>query len=179
MSISAQPKLIIWIASNKWKVWRIINSIVMLISFFIPWVEENDFSYYTVFTYFGRLDFQGGLAINYLLDPILRYEIRTAFMIIDAIGLAAILIYCVLNMILSLLQTKYFDELIWAISTFFLMALTVSSLRHQISVWFGWKFLLWGYWLTWIGLASSIILEISYFLSKRKVKDEVTHQSIS
>ena len=38
MSILLLPKPITWIASNKWKVWRIINSATILFAFFMPWV---------------------------------------------------------------------------------------------------------------------------------------------
>jgi hypothetical protein len=35
----------------------------------------------------------------------------------------------------------------------------------------------WGYWIVVVGLISSVVLEISYFISKRKVR--VSHQNIS
>jgi len=50
--------------SNKWKIWRIINSVVIFLSFFAPWVVmdwggQRDLSHALIATGFKTLDYYG------------------------------------------------------------------------------------------------------------------------
>jgi hypothetical protein len=155
---------------NKWKNWRIINSIAIFFSFFAPWAGgERDLSH-ALITGFKTLDFYGRLGIDFLTNVNLSSHTGINLLTKYFLGLVAILIYCVLNMLLAVFRAKLVDKLIWRLLTFFLIALGAISLWHVSALDAGWYALsnsLWGYWLVLIGLVSSIALEISYFLSNR------------
>jgi hypothetical protein len=177
MSISVQPKPITWIASNKWKVWRIINSAIILFAFFGPWLametdHDTGFRAIMIFENYGMFAFE--------LEDTLSERIRIAMTAFPFfLGLLTILIYCALNIFAAILRVKLTDRLVWKILMLCLLALGGISLLKILNM-FGIQdltLLQWGYWIVVVGLISSVVLEISYFISKRKVR--VSHQNIS
>ena len=169
--------------SSKWNVWRIINSVAILFSFFMPWGvmegDVNDLSNALIFTGFEMLQWYRRLGLTFAFDSDLpshdRISIATFLLVRCFLGLATTLIYCALNMIAAVFKTKLVDKSVWAILPFCLIALGGLSLWSipvlHITDWVGnWRSLshaLLGYWLALIGLVSSIVLEIYYLRSKR------------
>jgi len=179
MSISIQSKTTAWIASNKWKAWRIINSATILFAYFIPWGvmegDKNDYRHALIYTGFQMLDWYRRLGLTFAFDLELpsqdRISAATYLLIRCFLGLLAMLIYCALNMIVAVFTTKLIDKPIWKMLTFCLLVLGGMSLWYipglSLTDWRGLGAALWGYWLVLIVLVSSIVLEISYFLSKK------------
>jgi len=175
MSILTQSKPTDLMKSNKWKIWRIINSAAIFFSFFVPWGVmdwggQRDLSQALIFTGFETLDWYRRLGMAFLADTSLPPRMGQGLLIDFFSGLVAILIYCALNMLLAVFGTKLIDKPIWKTLAFCLIVLGARSLWHVSYLDEGWQGLsnsLWGYWLVWIGLVSSIVLEISCFFSKR------------
>ena len=160
---------------NKWKTWRIVNSIVIFLSFFAPfvvmdWGGQRDLSKALIATGFKTLDYYGRLGLSFLTESSLPSHTGRALLIYWFLGLATILIYSALNLLLAMFSSKLIDKPVWTISVFCLIVLGLRSLWYIPALDAGWGALsntLLGYWLIMIGLASSTVLEISYFLSKR------------
>ncbi len=179
MSILLLPKPITWIASNKWKVWRIINSATILFAFFMPWVMMDSAN---------NASDNGFLLIQFLesitvaqLD-LLRIDLPSRIKIVlfsIPLGLVMILIYCALNLFMAVFTIRLMDKAIWNIFISCLLALAGYSLSGilKITPLQDLPLLLWGYWIVCTGFVSSVFLEISYFISKRK--SEALHQNIS
>jgi hypothetical protein len=179
MSISTPSKPKISIAPNKWKIWRIINSATILLAYFLPWAvmegPHNDLKHDLIFTGFQMLDWYRRLGLSFAHDLELPSDLRiraATYLLFNCfLGLLTILIYCALNMIVAAFIVKLTDKLVWKILAFCLLALGVMSLWYipllKLTDLRGLGSALWGYWLVLIVLVSSLILEISYFLSKR------------
>ena len=172
MSVSIQFKPTISTASNKWKIWRIINSTTILFAFFIPWavVARDPYDHAElIFTGFQVLQFYKDFTLSVLslygFIPWVSY-----LLFYNMLGFITMLVYCALNIFVAAFTTKFIDKPIWNISTFCLISLWWVSLLHIDALYFhGWQNLsdaLWGWWLVWIGLVSSTVLEIIYFFSK-------------
>lgn len=178
MPISTLSNLLNLTKSDKWKIWRIINSVVILLSFFVPWLSmvggPRDLVDAQIFTGFQVLELWWGLGLSFLsMNSIEQANIGRNLLLDYFSGLVAILIYCALSVLLTFLGTKLVDKLIWKIAAFFLILFGVRSLYWVASLDAGWDAFLytfWGYWLVLIGLASSIIVEISYFLIKKSLQ---------
>lgn len=134
----------------------------------------KDYSNALIFTGFRMLQFYEGLTMITAMDleMDLPFRISSTFLLLHyLLGLITILIYCVLNMLVAIFRTKLADKPIWNMLIFCLLALGGMSLWYLPGLSHGaWQNLssaLWGYWLVLIGLVSSIVLEISYLLSKR------------
>jgi hypothetical protein len=170
MSISESISLI---TSNKWKIWRGINSAIILFAFFIPWAVMDSGSN-IIFTGFQMIPFYQSVTRFEVLvqERDWTERIRVAMVMIPYfLGLYALLIYSVLNVLAAAFTDKLVDKKIWNILVFCLLMLGIINLLHLSGLDHGaWRNLssaLWGYWLVLIGLVSSIVLELSYFLSKR------------
>jgi len=172
---TSMPLNLLNIKFDKWNTWRIINSLVIFLSLFSPfvvmdWAGQKDLSNAAIATGFKVLDFYGRLTIAFLTDPSLPFHGGKYLLTHYFLGLVAILLYCTLNLILAMFKNRIIDNRIWIISVFCLIALGLRSLWYVPALDVGWGALsnaLLGYWLILIGLVSSIALEISYFLSKR------------
>ncbi|MCL4530506.1 MAG: hypothetical protein M1282_13965, partial [Chloroflexi bacterium] len=170
------------LASNKWKVWRIVNSAIILISLFLPWgVAEgpsHDYKNDLIWNGIQIVQWDNILVPALLSNPELQLPLSARITLItglttEFVGLAAVLAYCILNLILGMFINKLVGKPVWNILAFCLIVFGGIGLWYiltkNLSWW--WQSLLdslWGYWLIWIGLLSSIVLEISYFVSKRK-----------
>lgn len=160
---------------NKWKNWRIINSIVIFLSLFLPfvvmdWLGQRDLSKAEIANGFKVVDFYGRLTIAFLTDPNLPFHTGKYLLTHYSLGLIAILLYCASNLVLAIFKPKLSDNPIWTILAFCLIAFGLISFWYIPALPAGWRALqntLIGYWLVFIGLVSSIILEINCFLSKR------------
>jgi len=175
MSILSQSKLTDLMKSNKWKIWRISNSGAILFSFFTPWLSmvggPRELVQAQIYTGFQLLDLWRRLGLSFLsMNSVTQSNIGRGLLINYFSGLVAILIYCALGMLLSFLGTKLADKSIWKIFAFFLILFGARSLYKVASLDAGWdafQYIFWGYWLVLIGLTSSIILEVSFTISKR------------
>jgi hypothetical protein len=140
------------------KYWRRFNTILLLVAFSAPWLHScgvntlNGFQSTALF----------GIAISqFLSDPEpLNGDQSGVFVPIIFIGLICILLYSLMNLIYSFgFITKMFSGLKVSI-------LTASGLGMVGSLaWAKWsgtnlEDFLWGYWLTWMGLLSSLGIEI-------------------
>lgn len=175
MSIPSQSKLADLMKSNKWKTWRIINSVAILFSFFAPWLSmvggPRELVRAQIYTGFQVLDLWWRLGLSFMsMNSVTQSNIGKGLFIHYFSGLFALLIYCGLNMLPTFLGAKLADKSIWKILAFFIMLFGARSLYKVASLDAGWdafQYTFWGYWLVLIGLASSIVLEISYAISKR------------
>jgi hypothetical protein len=160
----------------KWNLWRIVNSSVIFFPFFIPWVWGREGGIYT-FTGFHLLDFIQYMARFeiFVQEREFSGRVRLALGLGQlAIDLYSILIYCVLNLLLITFGHKLGKKFIGVISVLCLILIMLGA-RSLWKIpfsfvgdgWHGLSFTLWGYWLVLIGLVSSFIFEISYFISKR------------
>ncbi len=172
MLIEIQFKLANLIKLGKWEIWRIMNSIVILFSFFIPWVWEKEGPVFT-FTGFRILDFYQYMARFEVFEQEIELTERVRIALglgQHFIGLYAILIYCALNLFFAIHKPQLINKPVWITSVLCLIALGIRSLwvtpflDEGLQ---GLSFTSWGYWLVLIGLVSSIVLEIAYSIFKR------------
>jgi hypothetical protein len=171
MSIFVKSKLITWIVSN-WKISRIINSAIILFAFFTPWFV--DFDWYKTDWYhntgFGAIMFFRNMGVfEFELEKSLSGRIGIAILAFPYfLGLIALLIYCVLNMFAAISMTNLTEKLNWRILISCLLVLGAISLLKILNM-VGTQHLSslqWGYWIGLIGFISSVVLEISCFISK-------------
>ncbi len=172
MSISVQSQPTIS-TSNQSKVWRIINSLIILFAFFIPWAVM-DSANNIIFTGFRMIPFyQSTTRFEMLVQEREWTErIRAAMVMMPYfLGLYALLMYSAVNMFAALFINKLVGKTIWNILVSCLLILGIINLLHlpglDRGAWQNLSLALWGYWLVWVGVVSSIVLETSCFLSKR------------
>jgi hypothetical protein len=163
---------------NKWNIWRIINSVVIFLSFFAPfvvmdWGGQRDLNHALIATGFKTIDFYQyitGFEV-FAQERELFERIRLVFALGQYFfGLYAILAYCLANLFLAAFRPKLFNKPIWIVFVLFVIVLGLRSLWRISALDIGWEALsngLFGYWLVLIGLVSSVILEIYYFFSRR------------
>ncbi len=165
--------------SNKWKTWRITNSVVILFSFFAPWLSmvggPRELVQAQIYTGFQVLDLWRRLGLSFLsMNSATQSNIGRGLLIHYFSGLVAILIYCALNVLLTILGSKLVEKTIWKILAFSLILLGVKSLSKVASLDAGrdaFQYTFFGYWLVLIGLMSSVIVEISSMSLKRKTSE--------
>jgi hypothetical protein len=161
---------------QRWKAWRMVNSMIILFVFFAPWfractptpVPPDQPNQPAGFSTIPEVVFNG-YQIIYLtgavtLDKLLSRSVET---FLDAIpwaviffGLLFMIIYSFANLRIIFTNGRR-RLLVFSLVMSFLgllsMAFSVTNKRD----------LLWGYWLGWVGLTSSAVLEI---LSRREHK---------
>ncbi len=169
MSLSAQSHVKTWISQNKRGAWRIVNSTVILFSFFIPWALTDFYSQDT-YNGFQLLDFYKDNFIYFVFYFRQTLAGRIRSVAINAplvLGLISILIYCALNVLATAIQTNWVNTPLWHIVALCLTTLGAVSLPRtiQFSGTPDLPLLLPGYWLLPIALVSSLILEISQWCS--------------
>ena len=172
MDSSAQSKLANWITINKWRVWRFVDSVAILFSFSIPWAVIDAYRH-TIARGFQVLDFYRSVVSGNLFLPPEYHDLMTdSKMVCAFLGLAALVVYAVLNIIVILTKDDPTAKPSWRILAFCLIVLGGLSLwympRLAFGDWQGSRGSLWGYWLVSLALISACTLEISCFLSERK-----------
>jgi len=178
MQIPISLKPLDFMKFDKWNTWRVINSMVISLSFFAPfvvmdWGGQRDWRHALIATGFKTLHFyqyMTGFEV-FVQERELFERIRLVFALGQYFfGLYAILTYCVANLFLAAFRPKLFNKPVWIVLVFCVIILGLRSLWCISALDIGWEALsnaLLGYWLVVIGLVSSLILEIQYFLSKR------------
>jgi hypothetical protein len=179
MSVSTQSKPTTSIVSDKWKIWRIINSATILFAFFIPWIvmlrdttthqEVADSGFQLLRWYQGATKFEALILARAWHD-----RLRVAILMIPYfLGLYTTLIYCILNILAAVSTIKFVGKRSWNTLVSCLFVVGIINLLYMVRVyngtwtWDNLSLILPGYWLVWIGLASSTLLEISCSLKKK------------
>lgn len=176
MSILLQSKLRTSAAFNKWNLWRITNSAIILFSFFVPWTWYKDMGDYkpTGFRLLGFIQYMARFEI-FIQERDFSERVRFALGLGQlTIDLYAILIYCALNLLLIIFRHKLAKKSI-DVNSVLCLILIMFGARSLWKIpfsfigngWHGLSFTSWGYWLVLSGLVSSFVFEISYFISKR------------
>lgn len=166
-----------WIAANKWSVWRVINSAAILFSLFIPWrvMDRDPFHHQDlIFTGLQMLQWYRRLGLTFALDEELPSDVRitTALYLLAYcfLGLAALLMYCILNAIVGGVAVQMMGKLSWRILAICLICLAAFALWNilppNLTDWSSLSSVLWGYWLAVAALISSLVLELGHLLSK-------------
>ncbi len=141
------------------KYWRRVNSILFVIAFFAPWLRScgvNTLNGFQFTILFGLATSQG------LSDSGTTTGDQSGLLfLIVFMGLLCLLLYALINLIFSFRPVSQFfsrlriGSLIGAgIGMLGSLALTQSSDINNVGDY------LWGYWLTWVGVLSSLGVEI-------------------
>lgn len=163
---------------TKRNTWRIINSIVIFLSFFAPfavmeWGIPRDINQALIFNGFRMLDYHQSMVIYTVFTEEKEFLEHVQMALVSShrfLGLYSILLYCIASLLLILIKPKLFDKPIWMILALCLIALGLRNMWIILAFDTGWKALsnvLIGFWLILIGLVSAIILETSYHFSRR------------
>lgn len=148
--------------------WRTINVFITLIALFLPWFSIwgeslNGFqvfrNFYFLLGQIGNLE-----ADNFLMVLLLPLIYITIFL-----GMVSLFIYSAASLLISyklhnLLRTRFWNTsililfLIWCLGLVGILALLILG-RESVYPW--------GYWMIWLVLASSVILELKTLWSRR------------
>lgn len=161
---------------DKWNLWRVTNSAILFCSFFAPWILYTDMGDYkaTGFRFLGFVQYMAKFEI-FVQEREFSERVRFALGLGQlTIDLYAILIYCALGLLLITFGHKFAKKPIWINSLLGLILIMLGArslweipFSFISNGWHGLSFMLWGYWLVLSGLVSSVVFEISYFMSKR------------
>jgi hypothetical protein len=188
MSISTQASSSDSNISSNWKIWRLFNSLIIIFSFFTPWIvflgNKEDYSHAIVKNGFQLLDFLQNMTRfqNSLLHRNWLESIQELIGSPLIEGIVAILIYCIINTCMLVLETNLTRTATWVILRYCLLALGIRCLWFIAAIglddfehWYKvFSFTLLGYWLTLFGLVSSTVLETYFLLSRRKFSESVS-----
>jgi len=152
------------VSKNKTSGWRRINTLVLLLIFFAPWIrscdgELNGYQYtYNLGT--------GLLSIGSAENDTPVVIVVLYFLVL--VGLLSILVFCILNFYTTFNKDEFDGKSFLNKLMLFLLATGVVSLSIiLITNLRSLKDLLWGFWATWLGMLSSIWLELRvYFMRK-------------
>jgi len=155
---------------NKRTGWRMINTTIILIAFFGPWFKSCSFNANgTVNGVETALIMGAGSVSSHQTHETIDSSPSILFALV-CLGLISIFIYCVLNMVVLLPNNRLIAKPIWIDLVSGFLALGGAGLSLMLALDPEW---LWGYWLAWVGLASSIWLEIRTHLTGRSEKLKV------
>ena len=154
------------------RIWRILNSLILMIAFVAPWkVVYSDMLPSEPFTIIGLKVFLISIPI-YLSFMIFLDCLYCVAGGLIAIGYLSLVLYTILNFIRATLRT---DSHIKSLRKALFICVFVSSLfLLQIVTPMMMTALAWGYWLACVGLISSLWLEAVEYISRKSVVDELT-----
>ncbi len=168
MAIAARPTQETWVATNKWRLWRLINSAVILFGFYMPWAVMDTYQH-VVYTGLQWFQFLMSFAIPTWFPEMgwsehIRISAGTLHLLL---GVITILTYAALNALAAVFTTRFTASWVWKPLMVCLLAFAAMSLWFTLLLGDLQDLPLWGYWLTLAGFASSVLLEILSFLLKR------------
>ena len=143
------------------KVWRIVNSIVLLIGFFSPLfrIETDLWSPGELY----EIETSGAIAVVQGLLP-LPYQDQLS----ESAGQVALMLlaFAIVNLIFAWLKTP---PKTWVYPPTILLGISVIGI---VLLLLGDYDLLWGYWLFWVGIVSSIAFEVQYYKSRPPITEQ-------
>ena len=141
--------------------WRMVNTGFFLAVFMAPWVRACD----SDINGYSAIHNSGTIAISSLLGSNESIDIYSFFLYtIIFLGLSYILIYCLLNIIIVINKKQLTSKPLYTKLSLFLLINGTIGLITVLYVAKSLGEVLMGYWLSWIGLVSSIWLEIQTYL---------------
>ena len=156
------------------KYWRRFNTILFLVAFFAPWLPSCGNN---TLNGFQSTLVVGSAIVGFVSNPgNLNVEENQYlwFVPIVFVGLICTLLYWLMNLVPSSgSTTRVFSR--WRIGMLIggTLGMLLGSIVHTTFYGMDLQDYLWGYWLTWVGLLSSIGLEINeYPASTARVSDE-------
>jgi hypothetical protein len=169
MAISIKSKKMTLIVSKS-KIFQIFNSIIILFAYYCPWLGDLDWSkkvWYEKTGFEAMQFFKNNTMFSLSLEETLSGRISMAFRAFPLfVGSYTMLIYCVFNIFETFFKSNFEDMLFLRILKISLLVLGVISLISILDM-VGIQhisYIHWGYWVALVGLGSSFVLELSYFL---------------
>jgi RsiW-degrading membrane proteinase PrsW (M82 family) len=150
--------------------WRVLNAILFLVAFLAPWTHacrEVTVNGFEATVAAGGIAFQGFTSPSAGWNEPLVWIVSAIF-----IGLVCILLYA---LVYSLLNFRPHHRGHFYLRMGMLAAGVLGMVSAVVFVKSDIKELLWGYWLAWVGLASSITLELIDRLWPDKAESSPDH----
>lgn len=142
------------------KVWRIVNSIVLLIGFFSPLLRIETDAWSPGELY--EIEQSGAIAV---VSGLLTYDQDQLSKSAGQVALV-LLVFAIVNLIFAWLKTP---PKTWVYPPTILLGLSVIGI---VLLLLGDYDLLWGYWLFWVGIVSSIAFEVQYYKSRPPITEQ-------
>jgi hypothetical protein len=157
--------------TNKRTAWRIINIVIVLFAFFSPWLIQNGAMGQNL-SGFQLMEIVGYFIVRTLSEMSLNISTFAVFLMVPLLAfllLITVPLYCTLNLLVVVSNTTFTEKPIWVGLGVILLGISVIGFVIFILFIAALQLLLWGYWLTCIGLVSCIFWEILTYPSRRRL----------